>query len=101
MTRPADLHLGDRIPTDLCGNLVVRTEPFVDECDTDPRWNRVYVDVVPDDQGSRWDADRLTEATGAEGFQFLGLHPLRYRLTFLPNAEVAVAPLGMVPDGAQ
>lgn len=88
--KAADLRPGDRIiaaPT--IGPLTVLDEPYGD-ITGDPRWDRVYVDVEPDDKSLRWDPEHLPAETGAEAFQFLGLVPLRYRLVFLPDRDVNV-----------
>jgi hypothetical protein len=55
-----------------------------------PEDDRVEVDVEPDDKGHRWMADNLPAATGAKDFQWTGLNPLRYRLYFHPDTDVAV-----------
>lgn len=86
--KPADLKQGTQIRSGI-GPLTVLAEPFVDLDPDTPQFDRVYVDVEPDDKSSRWDPDDLPKATGAEDFQFLGLSPLRYRLAFLPDTEVA------------
>lgn len=96
-TRPvAELRPGDRIPTDLCGALTVMQ--VVDDRTTwtdvphDPALDRVLVDVQPEDQSTRWDADLLPAAAGSEGaVWFLGSRPLRYRLVYLPDVTVPIA----------
>ncbi len=89
IVKPADLKPGHRILAPTIGPLTVTAPPYCD-ITGDLRWDRVYVDVVPDDQSTRWDPDRLPVETGAGDFQFLGLAPLRYRLVFLPNTVVTV-----------
>lgn len=57
-----------------------------------PELGRVYATVVVTDDayGSRWDAENLPKGTGADSFTWLGLNPLRYRLAFLPDADVTI-----------
>lgn len=97
--KPADLTIGDRLPTAI-GTLVVVKEPFVDVGEETarrfgveyrPEEDRVHVDVEVEDPARFGDPDRLPEVTGAEDFQWLASTPaLRYRLFFLPDADVEV-----------
>lgn len=91
----AELRAGDRIPTDLCGHLTVVavTDDRVTWADTphEPEQDCILVDVEPEDQSTRWDADLLPAAAGSEGATwFLGLRPLRYRLVYLADATVTL-----------
>jgi hypothetical protein len=88
--KPADLTIGDRIPTAI-GTLVVSDAPWGDLVPDDPKWDRIFVDVEVPKPGSFGDPDRLPEVTGATDFQWLGSTPnLRYRLAFQPDADVDV-----------
>jgi hypothetical protein len=89
IVKPADLQPRHRILTPTIGPLTVTAPPYCD-ITGDLRWDRVYVDVAPDDRSTRWDPDSLPAESSAEAFQFLGLNPLRYRLVFLPNTVVTV-----------
>jgi hypothetical protein len=87
--KPGDLKIGDRIACTV-GALIVDSEPFVD-IDTEPEFDRVWVDVRVENPGRFGDPDDLPAATGGETFQWLGSTPqLRYRLYFTPDTEVAV-----------
>lgn len=87
MTLPADLRVGDQIPTTLCGALTV-IRVVVDQDPAEPEFDRVYVDVEPEGQGTGWWFEGLRDATGAEAFSWLGGSPLRYRLRFVPTVDV-------------
>ena len=71
--------------------LIVHAKPWADPVPGESRWDRVFVDVRVENPGAFGDADLLPAATGAEAFQWLGMTPtLRYRLAFLPDADVKV-----------
>lgn len=92
---PADLKPGHRIThtvPKMTGIIAVYAEPWAD-IEGDPHLDRVYVDVEVSDASyatSHWDPEDLPAGTGAEAFTWLGLSPLRYRLTFLPDADVSI-----------
>ncbi len=95
--KPADLRPGHRIahtvPNE--GTLTVFRDPWDDtEAATHSGWPdlaRVYVDVEVSDRSSRWDPETLPAGAGATDFQWMGMTPsLRYRLVFLPDADIAV-----------
>lgn len=93
--KPADLRPGHQIAhtvPGMTGTITVHEQPWSD-VDEDPTYGRVYVDVVVSDASyamSRWDPEQLPVGTGAEGFGWLGLDPLRYRLVYLPDHDVQV-----------
>lgn len=87
--KPADLTIGDRIPTAI-GTLVVSTAPWEDFSEDTPQFDRVFVDVEVPEPGRFGDAARMLEVTVASEFSWLGLMPLRYRLAFRPDADVEV-----------
>ncbi len=96
--KPADLQPGHRIAhavPNMDGTLTV-TDVWNDIADAAkegcPELGRVFADVEVSDNtySSPWDAENLPKGTGADTFTWLGLNPLRYRLAFLPDADVAV-----------
>lgn len=93
--KPADLQPGHRIAhtvPGMAGTITVTREPWAD-IDGDPHYDRVYVDVEVSDASyasSKWDPEDLPTGCGADQFQWLGLNPLRYRLTYLPDVDITV-----------
>lgn len=87
------LQPGDRIPTDLCGELSVTRAPVsdADERSAEREWFRLYVDVEATRRTS-FDPDGLPGVTGAEAAHYLSLTPLRYRLVYPLDATVARLP---------
>lgn len=101
--KPADLKPGHRIATDGMGVLTVVADPNVQVGPEvaakygiayDPALDRVLIDIEPDHTAwtSGWDVEKLTAAAGADRFQLLTINPLRYRLSYLPDADVRVEP---------
>ncbi len=97
--KPADLRPGDRIAhtvPHMDGTITVFRRPWddADECrnkNYPAHIARVYVDVEVSDRSTRWDPDNLAAGTGAVDMQWLGMTPtLRYRLVFMPDADVEV-----------
>lgn len=89
VTKPADLKVGDRIPTTF-GPLIVSGEPFV-STGVPVELDQVEVAVTVENPGRFGDPDHLPAETGAEEYQWLGSTPtLRYRLYFKPDADVKV-----------
>ncbi len=98
--KPADLRPGHRIAhtvRGMTGPITVHAQPYDDTADAEregcPELGRVYVDVVVADASyasSKWDPGDLPAGCGADQFQWLGLNPLRYRLTYLPDTDFDV-----------
>lgn len=91
--KPADLRPGQRIAhtvPKMLGAVTVVSEPWANEED-DLGLARVFVDVEVFDRSLQWDPQCLPAGTGASRVQWLGSTPtLRYRLVFMPDADVAV-----------
>ena len=88
--KPADLTIGDRISTAI-GVLVVSTAPWENFSEDTPQFDRVVVDVEVEDRRRFGDPVALPGVAGASEFSWLGMTPtLRYRLAFLPGADVEV-----------
>jgi hypothetical protein len=88
--KPADLKPGHRINAHT--TLTVYADPHIDIDATNPNpdLDRVYIDVEATGDRRTWDPIDIPEATGAEAYAWLGGSPLRYRLAFLPDADVTV-----------
>ncbi len=83
--KPADLRPGHRIVCDMPGfedGLTVIADPEVR--------SGVAVDVKVADTAHEMDTQGLPAAVQAESLAFLALNPLRYRLYFHPDPDVAV-----------
>lgn len=85
-----DLNIGDRIPTEQFGDLIVDARPYLSASGGEPHFDEVEVDVTAADPRlfTRSDVDVLPAETGARTFMWLGLTPLRYRLYFHPTCQV-------------